>query len=61
MAKASIDIKNAKRIQKLFRQLPDSMKSEALALIRDEFKDAASEAKSIASSHDFTGRLSSGI
>jgi hypothetical protein len=61
MAKASINIKNAKKIQNLLKQLPANLKQEALVLVRDEFKEASIQAKSIASAHDFTGRLTGGI
>lgn len=57
----SIQIKNAKQIQNLFRQLPDSLKQVGLDLIKEEFTVAAKEAQSLASAHDYTGELSSGI
>lgn len=62
MAKgATITIKNAKQIQNLLKQLPASMKLEADKMIEVEFKSAANESRSLASPHDYTGRLTSGI
>lgn len=57
----SIQIKNAKRIDNIIRQLPENMKREADLLIEQEFKTAVQESRSIAKQHQFTGRLVSGI
>ncbi len=61
MAGAKITIQNAKRIQNLFRSLPDAMKGVANDLIVREFEVAVKEAKSIANTAKYTGELSDGI
>jgi hypothetical protein len=58
---AKITIQNAKRIQNLFRGLPDSMKEVGQDLIVREFKVAVAEAKGLANDAKYTGSLVNGI
>jgi phage gpG-like protein len=61
MAELSIQIRNIREIQRVFRQLPQNLKKEGNMLIASEFKLAAEEAKILAKGSDYTGRLSNGI
>lgn len=58
---AKITIQNAKRIQNLFRGLPDTMKQVGQDLIVREFKEAVVESKAIATQSYYTGELANGI
>lgn len=58
---AQIKIQNAKKVQELFRALPNSMKEVGLDLIRREFEVAVKDAQVIANSHYYNGDLAAGI
>jgi hypothetical protein len=61
MASFNIQIRNIREIQRVFRTLPENLKKEGQKLIADEFTIAAEEAKALAKTTDFTGKLSNGI